>query len=240
MPRTSWGRPSIFAAPGDVAVGEQATGVGGRVDGAAGRGLEPHPQHLEAELATHALQHLDVATARPAEVEVGAHDDDAGVRRAHQHLAHEVLGGLAAAGLVEVEHVHHVEVAGGREQLELLLRGGEQQRRGIGPHHLGRMTVEGDAHRGETARVGQLAHQTEHRVVTEMDTVVHADGDDRPAGGRHRRDRVAQFAELTDHAHGHVGLPRVSPAGATTTAGRRPDPRFSYTASSSPPPPTSA
>ena len=37
----------------------------------------------------------------------------------------------------------------------------------------------------EPARVGELAHQAEHRVVAEVHAVVHADGDDRaPTPGR--------------------------------------------------------
>ena len=68
------------------------------------------------------LQERDVAAAALAEVEVGADHHEPRVRGVGEHLAHEVLGRFLAARLVEVQHVREVEVAGGVEQLELLLR----------------------------------------------------------------------------------------------------------------------
>ena len=202
---------------GDVALGRAARGCGWtsrwcRARGAGGRGLEPDAEHLEAELGAHALQERDVAAATLAEVEVGADDDEAGVRGVGEHLAHEVLGRLLAAGLVEVQHVREVEVAGGVEQLELLLGRGEQAGRRLGPHHLGRVTVEGDAHRGEAAGVGELAHEAQHRVVPEVHAVVDADGDDR-AGAVVERGRRAR--------RGRRRCASLTPALLTTGAPRR-------------------
>ena len=136
---------------------------------------------------------------------------------ADQHLAHEVFRRLAAAGLVEVQHEREVEVAGGVEQLELLLGRGEELRRRLRPHHLGGMAVEGDAHRGEVARVGQLADEAQHRVVPEVHAVVHTDGDDRaarvPLGPPSAADSSSRSSTMRTQA-----FPAHAPT--TTTAGR--------------------
>ena len=93
------------------------------------------------------------------EVEVDTDDHEPCRDAADEHLAHEILGRLPAARLVEAQHVAGVEVAGGVEQLELLVQRREQLRRRVGPHHLGGMAIEGDADRGQPAGVGELAHQ---------------------------------------------------------------------------------
>ena len=185
---------------------------------AAGRGLEPDAEHLEAELGAHALQQRDVAAAALAEVEVGADDDETCVRGTGEDLAHEVLGRLLAAGLVEVQHEREVEVAGGVEQLELLLGRGEQPGRRLGTHHLGRVAVEGDAHRGQVARVGQLAHQPQHRVVTEVHAVVDPDGDDR---ARAAVERGGELGEVVDDAHRRHASTLTRPPRRRRDAARR-------------------
>ncbi len=70
---------------------------------------EPEPEHLEPELGAHLLEQADVAVAPVPEVEVGADDDEAGTEPPDEHVAHEVLGRLLAAGLVEGEHARRVE-----------------------------------------------------------------------------------------------------------------------------------
>src|SRR5260370_40155222 len=87
---------------------------------------EPEPDDLEAELGAHLLEQVHRPVATVAEVEVRADHDEARPQPRHQHVPHEALGGLAAARLVEGEHDRGVEVAGGAEQLELLLERGEQ------------------------------------------------------------------------------------------------------------------
>src|SRR5919204_6868206 len=60
------------------------------------------------------------------------------------------------------------------------------------------MAVEGDAHRGQLAYVGELTNQPEHRVMAEVHTVVDADGDDRAGTGVERR---REAVEVVDDAH---------------------------------------
>ena len=79
--------------------------------------------------------------------------------------------------LVEVDDGRDVH-AGGRQQLQLLVEIGEQQRRRLGPHDHGGMAVERD-HCGPRAQVGgQPPDVGDDRPVAEVDTVVGADGDD--------------------------------------------------------------
>ena len=99
----------------------------------------------------------------------------------------------------------------------------EQPRRRLRAHDLGRVTIEGDAHRVEPARVGELAHEAQHRVVPEVHAVVHADGDDRarlPAGP------VSAFessVEVVDDPHGSG--PRDHDGGPQRRAARVRTPR---------------
>ena len=83
---------------------------------------------------------------------------------ADQHLAHEVLGRLAAAGLVEGDHEAVVD-AGGGQQLELLVEVGEQAGRRLGPHHRRGMAVEGDHRGGQAPLVGPPPHLGDDRAV---------------------------------------------------------------------------
>jgi len=113
------------------------------------------------------------------EVEVRADDDALGGQALDEDRLDELLGGLVAARRVEGEHRRRVEVAGGGEQLELLLEGREHARRRLRPDHLGRVAVEGEAHRGLPVRRGALADEAQHGLMTEVDPVVGADRDDR-------------------------------------------------------------
>ena len=98
-----------------------------------------------------------------------------------EQLFDELLGGLLAARRVEREHEAYVDGAGRVEQLELLLEGRQQLRRRVGPHDLGRMAVEGEHGRRQTAGVGELAHEPQHRLVPEVHAVERADRDDAAA-----------------------------------------------------------
>ena len=139
---------------------------------------EPEPEHLEAEVLAHLLEQRDVAAAPVPEVEVGADHDDPGPQQPDEHLAHELLGGLVAALLVEAQHAHDVEQRERFEQLELLVERGQQLRRGLRPHDLGRMPVERDERGVEAAGVGELAHELQHLRVAEVHAVVRADRHD--------------------------------------------------------------
>ena len=64
--------------------------------GIAVDGHEPEAEHLEVELGAHLLEQPHVAVAAVTEVEVGADDDEPRAQAVDEHLAHELLGGLAA------------------------------------------------------------------------------------------------------------------------------------------------
>ena len=146
--------------------------------------------HLETGGRAHRLEQRDIAPALVTEVEVLPHHHDLGIEAVDQHLRDEVLGRLLRSDFVEVDHVRVVD-AGALEQFELLLEIGEQRRRGLRPHHRGRMAIEGD-HRGtQTLCLGQLPHARDHRLVAAMDPVIGADRDDRAVGRRRARRGVA-------------------------------------------------
>ena len=120
-------------------------------------------------------------------MEVGADDDEPRARSTlAEQLLDELLRRFLAARLVEREHDAFVDRAGGFEQLELLIERGEQLRRRLGPHDLGRMTVEREHRRAEAARLREIVHEPEHGLMTEVHAVERADRD-RPVGGRPRR-----------------------------------------------------
>src|SRR5437868_2097288 len=101
----------------DVARDEQLTDPCRRVDNATRGGFEPEPDDREAELGADPLQQRDVAAASAPEVEVGADDHDPGPSAVDKRLTNEVLRGLAAARLVEVQHEAAIEVTGGIDEL---------------------------------------------------------------------------------------------------------------------------
>ena len=98
----------------------------------------PRPTTSKPSSAPIRSSSATLAAASAPEVEVGADDDEARAGAVDEHLVHEVLGRLTTALLVEVQHEAAVDVPGAREQLELLLEGGEQLRRRLGPHDLRR------------------------------------------------------------------------------------------------------
>ena len=210
-PRSSCGRPSTAAAPStSPAASSSRTRVEENGTEPGCGATRPRPEHLETEIGTHLLEQRDVSTPLVPEVEVGADHHEARVQQADEHLVHEVFGALAAAGLVEREHETEVEQTGLVEQLEPVLQRREELRRGAGPHDLRGMAVERDQRRAQATRVGELAHETQHRAVAEVHTVERADGDDRAgagvvAGGR---------ARIADDLH-------ASPPASTTAALQR-------------------
>ena len=187
---------------------------------------EPETQHLEAELGTHALQEGDVAVAPVAEMEVGADHDQPRAEHARQQLGDEVFGRLLAARLVEREHEALVDRAGRFEQLELLVEGRQQLGRRSRPDHLGRVTVEREHRRRQSARSCEIAHEAEHGLVPEVDAVERADGDGATARAVERPD-LARIAP-DDHSDSwHFDSWLDDSWGASTTAGFTPAPRRS-------------
>jgi hypothetical protein len=203
---------------GDAALAEEPADLGGRVRKAARLSLdgdEAEAEHLEAELAAHLLEQAHGAVAAVAEVEVGADDHQPRAEALDEHLSDEVLGGLLTARLVEGEDHGAIEISRRAEELDLLLERREQLGRALRPHDLGRVAVEGEADGFQAARVRQLAHEAQHRLVPEVHAVVGAD-----------RDRAAAPAprDVLERDHFHHAL---ASWGATTTAGRNAAPRRS-------------
>ena len=104
---------------------------------------QAHPHHLETVLPAQLPEQGHVALATVAEVEVLPHHHQLGVEGLDQHLADEVLGRLVGPGPVEGHHHGPVDAAVG-QQLELLVQVGQERGRRFGPHHAGRVAVEGD------------------------------------------------------------------------------------------------
>src|SRR5207302_7764563 len=129
-----------------------------------------------------------------------------------------------AARLVELEHEALVDRAGRLEQLELLVERRQDLGGGSGTHHLGRMTVEGQHRRRQSARPRKIAHEPQHGLVSQMYAVEGADGDRATADGSADLVRIAP----DDHPGSwHSGSWRFDSCGASTTAGFTPAPRRS-------------
>ncbi len=190
--------PEQPGGPGDVAGGKQMADLRRRVRSAGWVTVDrdqAETEHLEAELRAHAVQQRDVAAAAVTEMEVGADDHEPRAHQVGEHLAHELLGRFARALLVERQHTALVEISRRREQLELLFERREELGGRFGPHHLGRVAVEGHARGLEAARVGQLPHESEHRLVAEVHAVVRADRDHGTGRG------TGGFLGRREHAH---------------------------------------
>src|SRR5690606_26722466 len=157
-------------------------------------------------------QQVDVAAAAVPEVEVLADDDDPGVEAVDQHLADEVLGRLAAAGLVEGDDQAVVDPRLG-QQLELLVEVGEQPGRRLGSHDRGRVAVEGDDGGGQAPRPGLAAHLVDHRAVADVDAVVGTDRHHRATGGSGAGGQVADDVHRAGSVPGAGPGPRTRPAG---------------------------
>src|SRR5262249_26151932 len=134
-----------------------------------------------------------------------------------------LLRRLLAAGLVEREHQTLVDRARRLEQLELLLECGQQLRRGTRAHDFGRVPVEREHRRREPPRLREIAHETQHGLMAEMDPVERAD--------RHRAGAALprDLAGIAIDPH-----ERAVPWPTSTTDGFTPAPRRSYTARSAP------
>ena len=125
--------------------------------------------------------------------------------------------------LVERQHDGGVD-AGLLEQLEPLLVIGEQLRRRLGPHDRRRMAIERDDRRLGVALGGDRPHLSDHRLMTEVQTVVGADRDD----GRLVRERLRRGVGDDQHAADATGRPRWE---ARRRAWPRASRNASYTAS---------
>ena len=129
VPRTSCGPAEQRGGAGDVALGEQLADAGRRVDRCRpARGLEPEAEHLEPSSAPICSSSATLPPRPRPKWKSAPTTTSRACAAVDEHLAHELLGRLAAAGLVEVQHEREVEVAGRVEQLELLLERGEQLR----------------------------------------------------------------------------------------------------------------
>jgi hypothetical protein len=157
---------------------------------------------IEVELRTHTAQQCHIAAAAVAEVEILAHHDLAGTEAPHEHTFDERLGTLSRLLRIEA-HQHGGIDAGGGEQFELLVEIGEQFRGRLGPHHRGRVSIEGDDDRVGAERCGPFAHRGDDRLMTAMHTVVGADGDHRSMCTRATfDDRPQRTGEIGHHVHG--------------------------------------
>ena len=92
--------------------------------------------------------------------------------------------------LVEV-HDERVIDPGRRQQRELLLEVGEEQGRRLGSHDHGRVTIEGHDRGAQALRGRPVPHLRDHRLVTEVDAVVCADGHRTAGLGRRATGGVA-------------------------------------------------
>ncbi len=182
------GPPEEAGRPLHVALGQEGPDAG-RGHGVAPVAREAHAYDLEAVLGAQAAQQLDVAAAAVPEVEVLPHHDEAGRQLVDEDLLHEVLGRLLGPGQVEGDDDRAIDAAVG-QQLQLLLQAGQLLGRGLGPHHRGRVAVEGDHHGGEAGGFRPGRQVAQEGAVPEVDPVVGPDGDSGPlTGGRLRRHR---------------------------------------------------
>jgi len=156
-------------------------------------------------------------------VEVGPDHHHARREPVDEHLAHELLSGLAGPVGVEPQHGDEVDEVGTGEQFDLVVGSREQQRRRVRSHDPGRMPIEGDAHRVEPSGIGEFPHQLQHPSMPLVHPVERADRDDAAPGPRARDLLLA-------HDAGHPAASVVAGAGvrvATTTAGFSAAPRRS-------------
>ncbi len=167
--------------------GGQGRAHPGRGDGLTGPvGALPvsgqgHPVDDEPGRRPHLLQQGHVPLAAVAEVEVLAYDHQPGVEPLDQDLCHEVLRRLV--GPLPVEGHHHHQVHPGRlEQLEPLRKITEKAGCRLGPHHHGRMAVEGDHRRRQAVGRGPGRQLAQQGPVAEVNPVVGPDGDRRAPG----------------------------------------------------------
>ena len=147
--------------------------------------VRPTPTTSKPYVAAEAAEELDVAPAAVPEVEVLAHDDQAGRQLVDEHLLDEVLGRLLGPGQVEGDDHGAVDAAVG-QQLELLLETGQLLGRRLGAHHGGGVAVEGDDHGGEAGGGGPGRQVAQQGAVPEVDPVVGPDRDSGSLTGRHR------------------------------------------------------
>ena len=82
------------------------------------------------------------------------------------------------------------------------------------------MTVEGQARGGEAPRVGEVAHEAQHRLVPEVHAVVRPDRHDRARGRRREADEIGD-----DLHHAAIIRRRPGPRPRPTASARGPDAR---------------
>ena len=150
-----------FAGLDQVNLGPLPREVAGR---RTGRVDQLDALDLEAQLVAELAEQRHVALPLVAEVEVLAHDHDPGVEAVGEHLAHEVVGRLLAAGLVEGDDQAVVD-AGGAQQLELLVEVGQQPGSRLGPHDRGGLPVERDHRAAQAPGLGPPPHLGDDGLV---------------------------------------------------------------------------
>ena len=171
---------------------EQQAGAG-RVAGpqivahqARGEGLLARADHTakrrDAESAAPAqcLQERDVAHAAMAEAKVVADHDVTGTQALDQHVLNEVLGRHAGQGSVEAQHDQQLD-AERFDQAGLEPEGCQAKGRIVGPKEAPRVGLEGDDAERRLELARQAAGPLHDRLVTAVNAVEVADGDDRAA-----------------------------------------------------------
>jgi hypothetical protein len=117
------------------------------------------------------------------EAEVGADAHGPCVQCPGQDLLAEVIGGLTGELRRERNRDQLVHAQRG-DQLDLLVRGGQQPGRLVGAQHLERMGIERHHGRREATRASPLDGRTDHPPVPAMHAVEGAERECAARGGR--------------------------------------------------------
>lgn len=99
-----------------------------------------------------------------------------------ENALHELVGLFGCLFPVEGNDDDRVD-AGRLEQFEFLVEVGEEQRRGLGSNDRCGVPVERDNHTHRTVGGSFRAHGRDHRLMTEVHSVVCTDRDDGAASG---------------------------------------------------------
>ncbi len=111
------------------------------------------------------------------EAEVGALDDGLGVQLVDEHLGDEVDRGQLRELGREGQDEHRVHAQAGHELGAAVVRG-EQRRVAAGADDLAGVRVEGDDDGGHSQLPGAVHGMPDDQLVSAVDSVVGADGDD--------------------------------------------------------------
>ncbi len=210
----------------DVALGQTGPDPAGRPAPSLRRRHVRQRHHVEAVPLAQLAQRLQVAGVLVPEADVDADDHRGGAERLDHGPGHPLLRALPRQ--VEVEALHQQGVQTGLpQQLDPLVRAGDERWSDIRPQHVQRVRLEGYRHGTRPAVPGDVDDLAQHRGVTPVHPVEVADGDDgRPGLGGH-------LDELSPHVHADrvpgagpgtwrqvvsaaLGVPRAYPRSAAT------------------------